>query len=218
MRATLITLALFGTTISAPLATASNIVFNPSFEQGLLGWTVNNSNPAPWFIDTNPHTGSLEIASPCLGAGCLDSVTGAFFYQDLPTVIGQTYSLSFWAFFEGAPDEIKVTWGGVTALDIVNPAVTDDVYTQYSLLNTLVASSTTTRLQFFGRQDPNLNLGVDDIAVTAPEPSTLLLTGAALLMLAGLRWHARPTSAALVAVSHRGAKQQAQCEQNALQR
>ena len=207
MRVTLITWALFGMTISAPLATASNIVSNPGFEQGLLGWTVNSNNPGGWFIDTVPNTGNLDIASPCFGVGCLDPVNGAFFYQDLPTVIGQTYSLSFFAFFEGAPDEIKVTWGGVTALDIVNPVVTDDVYTQYSLLNTLVASSTTTRLQFFGRQDPNLNLGVDDIAVTAPEPSTLLLTGAALLMLAALRWRPRLTSAALVAVSRRGAKQ-----------
>jgi hypothetical protein len=187
MRVGLITWALFGMTISAPLATAGNIVFNPSFEQGLLGWTVNNSNPAPWFIDTNPHTGNLDIGSPCAGIGCLDPVNGAFFYQDLPTVIGQTYSLSFFAFFEGAPDEIKVTWGGVTALDILNPVVTNDVYSQYSINNVLAASSTTTRLEFFGRQDPNQNLGVDDIAVTAPEPSTLLLISMALLILAGLR-------------------------------
>ena len=182
------TWALFGMTISAPLATATNIVFNPGFEQGALGWTINNSNPMPWFIDTNPHTGNFDFASPCLGIGCLDPVSGAFFYQDLPTVVGQTYSLSFWAFFEGAPDEIKVTWGGVTALDIVNPAVPNDVYAQYSINNTLVASSTTTRLEFWGRQDPNQNLGVDDIAVTAPEPSTFLLFGAALLIAAGACW------------------------------
>jgi len=188
MRVRLITWALFGLTISAPLASASNIVFNPGFEQGLLGWTVNNSNPMPWFIDTNPNTGNLNIASPCLGIGCVNPVSGAFFYQDLPTVIGQTYSLSFFAFFEGAPDEIKVTCGGVTALDILNPAVPDDVYAQYSINNTLVASSTTTRLAFFGRQDPNLNLGIDDIAVTAPEPSTFLLFAAALLIVAGARW------------------------------
>jgi hypothetical protein len=187
MRVRLIIWALFVTIISAPLATASNIVVNPGFEQGLAGWTLSTNNPAPWFLDTIPDTGTFDIASPCFGVGCLDPVNGAFFYQDLPTVIGQTYSLSFFAFFEGAPDEIKVTWGGVTALDVVNPAVPNDVYAQYSLLNTLVASSTTTRLEFFGRQDPNQNLGVDDIAVTAPEPSTLLLTGVALLIAAGLR-------------------------------
>jgi hypothetical protein len=174
-------------TISAPLATAGNIVVNPSFELGLSGWTLSAGNPAPWFITSRPHSGSLDIESPCAGGLCLDPVSGAFFYQDLPTLIGQTYNLSFFAFFEGAPDEIKVTWGGVTALDILNPAVPDDVYAQYSTTN-LLATSSTTRLEFFGRQDPNQALGVDDIAVTTPEPSTLLLFGVALLILAGLRW------------------------------
>jgi hypothetical protein len=173
-------------TLSAPSATG-NIVFNPGFEQGLLDWTINNISATPWFIDTYPHTGNWDIASPCAGAGCLDPVNGTFFYQDLPTVIGQTYDLSFWAFFEGAPDEIKVTWGGVTALDIVNPAVPNDLYLQYSTTN-LLATSSTTRLEFFGRQDPNHDLGVDDISVTAtPEPPTVVLIGVALLIAAGCR-------------------------------
>jgi hypothetical protein len=206
MRVGLVTSALLVMTLSARSAMATNIVVNPGFEQGLAGWHVNN-NSTPWFIDTIPHSGNLEIASPCAGAACLDPTNGAFFYQDLPTVIGQTYSLSFWAFFEGPTDEIKVTWGGVTALDILNPAVPNDVYAQYSVSNSLLASSGTTRLEFFGRQDPNLNLGVDDIAVTAPEPSTVLLISVAFLLLAGSRWRARVTSAALVSVSQRVAKQ-----------
>jgi hypothetical protein len=185
MRVGLITWALFGVTISAPLATASNIVSNPGFELGLAGWTINVNNA--WLINTRPHSGIRDIESPCAGGACLDPVSGAFFYQDLPTLVGQTYNLSFFAFFEGAPDEIKVTWGGVTALDILNPAVPDDVYAQYSTTN-LLATSSTTRLEFFGRQDPNQSLGLVDIAVTTPEPSTLLLIGVALLIAAGLRW------------------------------
>jgi hypothetical protein len=165
---------------------AGNIVVNPGFELGLANWTLDN-NSTPWFIDTNPHSGTFDIASQCAGAICVDPVNGTFFYQNLPTVIGQTYNLSFWAFFEGAPDEIKVTWGGSTALDILNPAVPNDVYAQYSTTN-LLATSSTTRLEFFGRQDPNQNLGVDDIVVAAtPEPSTLLMISVALAIGAGLR-------------------------------
>jgi hypothetical protein len=205
MKVRLLTWALFGITLTAPLAIAGNIVVNPGFELGLANWHVNN-NSTPWFIDFNPHTGVRDIASPCAGSICLDPVNGAFFYQDLPTLIGQTYNLSFWAFFEGPTDEIKVTWGGVMAIDILNPPVPNDVYAQYSTTN-LLATSSTTRLQFFGRQDPNQNLGVDDVSVTAPEPSTLLLFVTALLILAGLRWRARMTSAAPVPVSRRIAKQ-----------
>jgi hypothetical protein len=104
---------------------------NPSFDSGLAFWTVNN-NLSPWFPDSFGHFGNNNIESICGGSGCLSPVTGAFFYQDLPTVAGATYNLSFWAFFEqGTPaeiNEIKVTWGGVTALDIVNPPVPDDTY------------------------------------------------------------------------------------------
>ena len=180
-------LALFAIALSAPSANAGNIVLNPGFESGLLNWTLDN-NSTPWFIDTNPHTGNFDIANQCVGSICVDPVRGSFFYQDLATVAGQTYDLSFWAFFEGAPDEVKVTWGGVTALDIVNPAVPNDVYAKYSTTD-LLATTSSTRLEFFGRQDPNQDLGVDDISVTAnPEPSTFALIGVALLIAAASRW------------------------------
>jgi hypothetical protein len=89
-------------------------------------------------------------------------------------------------------------------LDILNPAVPDDVYFQYSVSN-LLATSSTTRLKFFGRDDPGL-LSIDDISVSTPEPSTLLMISAALLILAGLRWR-HPATSALVSLSHRVAKQ-----------
>jgi hypothetical protein len=185
MKVRLLSLALFAITLSPPSLRAGNIVVNPGFELGLANWTLDN-NSTPWFINTQPHSGSLDIESQCFGAICVDPVNGTFFYQDLPTVIGQKYDLSFWAFFEGAPDEIKVTWGSVTALDIVNPVVPNDIYAQYSTTN-LLATSSITRLEFFGRQDPNQSLGVDDISVTVPEPSTLLLISVALAIGVGLR-------------------------------
>ena len=188
MNVRLLSLAMFAITLSPPSVMAGNIVVNPGFELGLAGWTVNN-NLSPWFPNSFGHFGSSDIENTCGGSGCLNPVTGAFFYQDLPTITGATYNLSFWAFFEaGTPgeiDEIKVAWGGVTALDIVNPAVPDDTYFQYSASN-LLATSSITRLEFFGREDPGLQ-GLTDISVTAPEPSTLLLISVALLIGAGLR-------------------------------
>lgn len=175
-------------------AKAGNIVVNPGFESGIAGWTLGPSTP--WIIDTSrPHSGSVEIANECVGATCTDVLTGSYFFQVLNTTIGGRYDLSFWAFFEGAPDEIKVTWGdstapvtsAITAIDIVNPAVLDDQYNQY-YVSGLLATSTTTRLQFLGRQDPGLILGVDDISVVQnPEPSTTLLISGGLLILAGAR-------------------------------
>lgn len=189
MRTGIITLGLLGIMLCAPPAKASNIVFNPGFESGAAGWTIDNLGN--WFINTQPHTGTFDIETGCVGAKCLSTNPnlGAFFYQDLTTIVGQSYDLSFWAFFEGAPgDELKVTWGGITAKDIVNPTVADDVYVQYFSDTSLLATSTTTRLQFFGRQDLGISLGVDDISVTqTPEPSTLLLIGGGLLMVAAGR-------------------------------
>jgi len=188
MKTRLLSLTLFSIAVSAPSAIAANIVVNPGFESGFLpGWVVNN-NVSPWFIDTIPNSGLNDVANQCGGPGCLDSLNGAFFYQDLPTVIGNFYTLTFWAFLEGAPgqtDEIKVTWGGNTVLDILNPAVPDDVYFQYSVSN-LLATTSSTRLKFFGRDDPGI-LGVDDVSVSTPEPSTLLMISAGLLIVAGLR-------------------------------
>ena len=188
MKTRLISLTLLSIAVNAPSAIGANIVVNPGFESGFLpGWVVNN-NVSPWFIDSIPNSGLNDIANQCGGPGCLDSVNGAFFYQDLPTVIGNTYTLTFWAFVEGAPgqtDEIKVTWGGNTVLDILNPAVPDDVYFQYSVSN-LLATTSSTRLKFFGRDDPGI-LGVDDVSVSTPEPSTLLMISAGLLIVAGLR-------------------------------
>ena len=188
MKTRLIGLTLFSIAVSAPSAIAANIVVNPGFESGFLpGWAHSN-NVFPWSIDTVPNSGIRDIATQCGGPGCFDSVNGAFFYQDLPTDIGNTYTLTFWAFFEGFPgqtDELKITWGGNTVLDILNPAVPDDTYFQYSVSN-LLATTSTTRLKFFGRDDPGM-LAVDDISVSTPEPSTLLMISAGLLIVAGLR-------------------------------
>src|SRR5689334_5190024 len=89
LKTRLLAVVVFGAMLCVAPATAANIVVNPGFELGLSNWTVDNNGG--WFIDTIPHSGNNDIATVCGGAICLDPVNGAFFYQDLSTVIGQSY-------------------------------------------------------------------------------------------------------------------------------
>jgi hypothetical protein len=103
MKTRLISLTLFSIAVSAPSAIAANIVVNPGFESGFLpGWVVNN-NASPWFIDSIPIADSVTLPINVVDLSCMDSVNGAFFYQDLPTIQTNTYTLTFWAFVEGVP-------------------------------------------------------------------------------------------------------------------
>jgi hypothetical protein len=90
---------LFGTamTLLAASAAAGNIVLNPGFETSdFTSWTVNG-----WDVDTiggdvTPHSGTYFADTGCVGAGCFNDVSGAFFFQDLATTMGATYTISFW--------------------------------------------------------------------------------------------------------------------------
>ena len=150
----------------------ANIVTNPGFESGSTGWTITG-----WFVnDVRPGNpvGPNEIFTGCVGSGCI-TTPAAFFFQDLTTVIGQSYTLSFLLYSDaGTPSQVRALWGGATALDIVNPA---DAWTPFS--TTVVATTTTTRLQFNGRHDPAA-IFLDDISVDStspvPEPSAVILS------------------------------------------
>jgi hypothetical protein len=197
MKKRIVSLGLFGMILCGLPAKAGNIVINSSFDSGFLpGWHLSSVN-SPWSIDSVDRTGfGNNISNLCGGATCLGPGNGL--YQDLLTVPGQSYDLSFWAYFEPGQrinptqiEELYVTWGGALAIDILNPVVPDDVYAQYFALP-LVATSTTTRLQFFGRDDAGA-IGMDDVSVTPnPEPSTFLLIGGGLLIFAARRRHLLP--------------------------
>ena len=112
-------------------------------------------------------------------------MTNAFFYQDLPTAMDQSYYLTFWLDMTfGGPNELEVVWGGSIATDIVNVSGASlNTFIQYTVPG-LIATSTTTRLEFFGRNDPS-QVYIDDIAVnTVPEPAAIWLVGPTLLVLA----------------------------------
>lgn len=182
-------------------AHATNIVANPGFETGdFTSWTTGGGSS--WFVDVSafgingPHSGNSFAGNLCVGSNCITTPT-SFFYQDLPTVNGQTYTLTFW-FDLGTcqdtcgPEELKVLWGGNTAFDLATTTSgTKDPGWVEATVSGLQATSTTMRLEFVGRQDPAA-LGVDDIQVQGvPEPGTILLVGLGAVGLATLRKRVR---------------------------
>jgi hypothetical protein len=185
--------------VCASAAFAGNIVLNPGFETGdFTSWTGGNR----WEVATNddvfPHSGSFYADTGCVGAGCIAG--SATFSQTLTTVIGQNYTFSFFYDLGETSDgeegddfaELVAQWNGATVLDATATDVPDAGYVLFSVNE--IASSTSSTIQFFGRQDPD-ELGVDDVCVDlaggacagqsgVPEPGSMFLFGGGLAVLA----------------------------------
>lgn len=181
MKKTVLLLPLLMLSALAP-AMAANIVVNPGFETGnFTGWT----GASGWNVTTtDPHSGTQAAGTGCVGATCLDPVAGAWFSQTLTTVALSSYNVSFWIdpVISGcATCEIDVRWNGSLKGSFVNEP---GGYHQYTI-NSLVASGSSTVLQFNGRHDPQV-IWVDDIDVeglsgsSTPEPASFLLASAGL--------------------------------------
>jgi hypothetical protein len=126
------------------------------------------------------HTGTYGLAyNHSGGTGTLN--------QSLSTITGDTETVSFWQnqLVAGQPNEVKVSLGGVTLLDMTNLPVAG--WTQYTVTTT--ATSTSETLSFGLRQDGGSS-GLDDVSVfqsspitATPEPGTYAFLGS--LALAG---------------------------------
>lgn len=170
-----------------PPALASNITSNGDFETGdLTGWTLGNGGP----FDAVCASGSGIGAATCISqSGNFAMSFGLFgstatLSQTLNTVVGETYLLSFWLANDNPAntdtETFAVTWGGTTVFSLTSPQPSF-AYTNQVVLN-LVATSTSTVLQFEARHDPS-QWFLDDVAVLTPEPGTGALAGLALATL-----------------------------------
>lgn len=195
MTRTLIPLLLVSALCLAPVqANASNLVSDPSFESGTAG-SYTGAMGDGWVVTA----GTGAICNDVTLAGCGnvgDAHTGdqmAFLdwdsssntiTQDLTTVIGQTYTISYWV-ADGHPNSLEVTFGGSTLFDGTAPtkgALSGD-YVEYTFNAT--ATSTSTVLAFTGERSTGRGgTLLDDVSVTTvPEPAAWALTTVALLAL-----------------------------------
>jgi hypothetical protein len=200
---------------------ATNIVLNPGFETGdFTNWTsISGFNVDTTSDGVVAHSGAFYADTGCVGATCIAGPNAATFSQTLTTVAGQNYTFSF--FYDlgdttcsgcsegpsGDPAdifaELVAQWNGATVLDVVSTDTPESGYVLFSVNE--IASSTSSTIQFFGRQDP-AQLGVDDVCVDlaggtcpvagqsgVPEPGSMFLLGGgiAVLALLGARRRAR---------------------------
>ena len=173
---------------------ASNIVVNGSFEDPALpngSWSLFTTIPG-WSLASGPY---IEVQNHVTGDPYdgnqfveLDSTAESAIFQDLSTVAGVQYYLSFaFSARPGVPVNIMgVSWDGspVTTVSADGSALSNTSWTVYSF--TVAATQSTTRLQFSGL-GPSDGLGeyLDAVSVQqTPEPSSIMLCFGGLLFAA----------------------------------
>lgn len=131
-------------------------VVNGDFETGdFTGWTqIGNTGFSGASNTPFNHTGTFGAAFGPIGS--LGGIT-----QNLATVAGAQYAVSFWLQnLGGTPNAFQVSFDG-TPLQVINDGGTIG-YTQFSFIG--LASTASTALTFEFRHDPNF-WALDDIAV-----------------------------------------------------
>jgi len=157
-------------------AHATSLVTNGSFESSdiFFGWTqIGDSQFNAVICDEAPDGTCFASFGAIGGTGGIS--------QDLATVAGQVYTISFYLSPDGEmPSLATVSFGGTVLLNVTNPPASDF----QKLVFTAIAPTNTTTLSFSFRDDIG-SINLDAVSVDAsPEPATLGLMGLAVAGLA----------------------------------
>ncbi|MGA3082007.1 MAG: PEP-CTERM sorting domain-containing protein [Terracidiphilus sp.] len=188
-------------------AHAGNIVSDPGFESaggGNTYYAAQSIDGGSWIVGGGASTVYIDNLDPYVYDGNNSANLTAFtayasssLYQNLTTVVGQLYSVNFWANSD-SPNTLSLTENGLAISglpgsvadngfpDQVDPLGNSSLFVEYSGL--FVATSTTTDLMFTAYANPTLaeleagdgSVVIDDVNVSpTPEPGSivLMLTG-----------------------------------------
>jgi hypothetical protein len=147
---------------------APNAVQNPGFETGTFSSWTQSGNTGSTFVSTvGPHAGTYAARFHPVGSL-------GFLSQNLSTVPGMTYTLRFLLANPngGTGTEFRVAFNGVTLIDQINPSSPGPNYVEF-VFTGLVATSSTTSLQFGFRHDPDY-FYLDDVTVTSSLDQSIL--------------------------------------------
>jgi hypothetical protein len=159
-------------------------IVNPSFEDGLNGWSTTQTDGN--FGWGQVYYGLGQADNGCVGPQCITGPTGnqSDLSQTVSTNPGDSYVLTFQYLANPGSSELVALFGSTVAQDLVDLQTTDyDTYTS----NILVATGASTQLTFLGEQD-DLFLSITDVTLTdvTPEPDTFALVGTGMLGLIGV--------------------------------
>lgn len=160
-------------------AVGSNVINSWTVFAGSIAW-IENQNPNPWYVASNGMR-SLDLT---------DTRDGAPYggvKQDVPTVVGQTYLVTFDLGIHSrySTSICCVQLAAADAQQVFTAEAVGGKQTWYSNSFTFKANSSNTSLQFLGLLATPADIGLDNVSMVAvPEPLTwaALAGGMALLL------------------------------------
>ena len=160
----------------------TNIVNNGGFETGdFTGWTQGGNTAFTGVDMFSANSGNFgAFAGPTSDSKGSNGSSGGpgTLSQNLATVAGSTYELSFFMYGEAGGEgftngfgtvSFKVFWNGVMIFDTTTPPGS---YTQFSFFN-LTATGPSTELKFVFQNDPSFFHFDDVVAGITAVPETL---------------------------------------------
>jgi len=151
------------------LQVATSILQNGGFETGDFSFWTLSGDAGLNFVQSAAGGYGAYVHSGLYGGVFGEPSILAYLSQVVQTTPGQLYQLSFWYTSpDGAtPSEINASWNGAVVFDQVNPGIG---WNNVQML--VVASSTSTTVQFGLRNDPSY-LGLDDVSLLQVFPPRL---------------------------------------------